>query len=110
MDTDGKLSEVSGRLEEIDGELLELDGVREDAEAQFLAFDEALADIQREIDAALVKGDREVLRREIADTEQQLERIDRQAEVARKEHSGLFRGLSLARGLLSPVLDKALGN
>jgi DNA sulfur modification protein DndD len=103
-----KLTEIATRLEQIEKDSAEQDGKIQDAKAQFSAFDEKLADIQRKIDAALIKGDREKLKRDIEQAGRQLEHIEKQRTAACKEHSDMFRGLPLARELLAPVIDKAL--
>lgn len=107
--SDQKLTQIASKLEQIDKESADLEEKITDAKEQFGAFDEKLADIQKKIDSALVKGDREKLKRDIEQAERQLKHIDNQRDSARKEHSDLFRSLSLARDLLSPVLEKGLG-
>jgi DNA sulfur modification protein DndD len=106
---DDKLTQIATRLEKIEEDSGKLEEKIEDAKAQFSAFDEKLSEIQKKIDAALVKGDREKLKREIEQAERQLKQIDNRREAAAKEHAALFRGLPLARDLLAPVLEKALG-
>jgi DNA sulfur modification protein DndD len=103
---DEKLTNIASRLEQIEKDSADIDDKIEDAKVQFSAFDEKLTDIQRKIDAALVKGDREKLKRDIEQAEGQLKKIDNQRAAAAKEHADLFRSLSLARDLLAPVLDK----
>lgn len=107
--SDDKLTQIATHLEQIDTGSADLEEKIEDAKSQFAAFDEKLADIQKEIDAALVKGDREKLKREIELAEQLLKQFDNQRAAAAKEHSGLFKSLYLARDLLAPVLEKGLG-
>ncbi len=104
-----KLTQIATKLEQIDKESTDLEDKIKDALSQFTAFDEKLADIQKKIDAALVKGDREKLKRDIEQAERQLKQIDNQRAAAGKEHSDLFRSLSLSRDLLAPVLAKGLG-
>ena len=106
---DEKLTQIMTRLEHIDRDSGELDNKIEDAKAQFSAFDEKLTDIQKKIDTALIKGDREKLKRDIEQAEGQLKKIDNQRKAAAKEHTELFRSVSLARDLLAPVLEKGFG-
>lgn len=106
--TDKKLTSIASRLEQIDNDWGGIEDKIEDAKYQFSAFDEKINDIQKQIDAALVKGDREKLKRDIEQTEAQLKKIDNQRAAAAKEHAELFRSLSLARDLLAPVLEKGL--
>lgn len=109
MGADDRLTRIASRLEEVDNGVNKVESRAEDAKSQFAAFDEKLADIQKSIDAALVKGDREKLKRDIEQAERQLKQIDSQRGSAAKEHADLFRSLALSRELLSPVLNKGLG-
>ena len=104
-----ELIEIATRLEQIDEDLADLEKKRNDAKSQFSAFDAKLVEIQNQINTALIKGDRELLKREIEQTESHIKQIKRQQETAGKEHSDLFRGMSLSRDLLVPVLEKSLG-
>lgn len=104
-----KLTQIATKLERIEKDSSELEENIADAKVQFSAFDEKLAEIQKKIDAALVKGDRKKLKCDIEQTEQQLKQIDNQRAAAAKEHTNLFRGLPLARDILAPILEKALG-
>ena len=108
IDSGGRLTQIATQLEQIDEETAKLEEKIEDANAQFSTFDEKLAEIQKQLDAALVKGDREKLKREIEHAERQLKQIDNQRAAAAKEHADLFRSLSLSRDLLAPVLIKGL--
>lgn len=104
-----KLTQIATILEQIDKDAADLDDKIVDARSQFAAFDEKFSDIQKKIDAALVKGNREKLKRDIEQAERQLKQIDNQRTAAGKEHSDLFRSLSLARDLLTPIFEKGLG-
>ena len=103
-----KLTQIATKLEQIQKEATDVEEQIADAKVQFSAYDEKLADVQKKIDAALVKGDREKLKRDIEQAERQLKQIDNQRTAACKEHSDLFRSLSIARDLLSPVLERGL--
>ncbi|MGO3933690.1 AAA family ATPase [Rhodopseudomonas pseudopalustris] len=105
---DSKLTEITTKVDQIDKDAAELEGKINDAKDQFRNFDEMLADIQKKIDVALVKGDREKLKKDIEQAEKQLRQVDNQIGTATKDHSDLFRSLSLGRDLLGPVLEKGL--
>ena len=107
--SDEKLTQIATRLEQIDKDIADREKKKEEARAQFAAFDEKLSEVQKAIYAALVKGNREKLEHDIKETKQQLKRINDQQTDAIKEHSGLFKSLSLSRDLLAPVLEKSLG-
>lgn len=108
-ESDEKLAQIATRLDQVNEDSADLVKSIDDAKAQFSAFDEKLAEMQKRIDAALVKGDREQLKREIEQVDLQIKKIDSQRATAKKEHSDLFRSLSLSRDLLGPVLVKGLG-
>ena len=103
-----KLTSILARLEQIEKESEDLEEKIKDSKAQAAAFEEQLGDIQKEIDMALVKGDREKLKVEIEQTKRQLKNIENEQTDAGKEHSNLFRSLLLSRDLLAPVLEKSL--
>ena len=107
--SDEKLTQIATRLEQVDKDLEDRDKKREEARSQFAAFDEKLSEIQKAIYAALARGNREKLERDIKEAKQRLKRINNQQADVIKEHSGLFRSLSLSRDLLAPVLEKSLG-
>ena len=104
-----KLKQIATRLEEIDEAATELEEKREDARMQFTTFDEKYSEIQKKLEIALVKGDREKLKSDIERAERQLKQIDNQKSAAAKEHSELFKSLALARDLLGSVLERGLG-
>ena len=104
-----KLKHIATRLEEIDEVATELEEKREDARMQFTIFDEKYSEIQKKLEIALVKGDREKLKSDIEQAERQLKQIDNQKSAAAKEHSELFKSLALARDLLGSVLERGLG-
>lgn len=106
--SDQKLTQIATRLEQIDKDVGDQEEKIEDAKAQFAAYDEKLSDIQKKIDAALIKGDREKLKRDIEQAERQIKQIENQQSSAAKDHAEVFRGLPLGRDLLGPVLGKAL--
>ena len=105
---DETLTQVTARLEQIERESEDLEEKIEDSKLQFASFDQKLSDIQKDIEAALMKGNREELKRNIEQTESQLKQIDEQKTGAREKHSNLFRSLFLSRDLLAPVLEKGL--
>ena len=106
--TDETLTQITARLEQIETESDELEEKIEDSKLQFASFDQKLSDIQKEIEAALIRGDREKLKRDIEQVKQQLEKIDKLQTRAVKEHSDLFKSPLLVRDLLAPVLKKGL--
>ena len=107
--TDEQLASIATQLDQIEKDSSELEGRRDDAKIQSSAFDEKYVETQKQIDEALIKGDREELKRNIERTESQIKRIKEQIKTASRDHSDLFRNLPLSRDLLAPVLQKSLG-
>src|SRR5262249_54873655 len=102
-----ELSTIASRLETLDKEEAEIAEDLKDSEQQFTNFDEQLADTDRHIAAALQKGDKDKLRRDVEQTRREIQKLDGRIEDAIKDHSALFRAQPLARDLLAPVLAPA---
>ena len=109
MGLDDKLTQIATRLEEIETDEDRLEEKIDDAKSQFASFDEKLADVQKGIDEALLKGDGEKLKGDLEETQRQLKQIDDQRTASAKDHSALFRSLALSRDLLASTLEKGLG-
>ena len=99
-----ELNEIATRLEAIENDREKLETGLEDAIQQFSAFDEKVDEVDRKIAAALQKGDKDKLRKELDQARTEMSQLDRQLETANKEHSELFRSRSIATDLLEPVL------
>ena len=106
--SDSELGRVTSRLDTLEKEHDRLDAAAVDAKQQFQAFDEKLGTIDRNISAALKKGDKEKLRRALDNAKGDVRRLDDQVKAANKEHSALFRGKLIAIDLLSPLLRRSL--
>lgn len=105
--TSSELTRIASRLETMEEVREKLDADLEDAKQQFGAFDEKVDEIDRKIAAALQKGDKEKLRKDLEQAKGEIKQLDSQLAAANKEHSALFRSRSIATGLLAPVLDRA---
>ena len=105
--SDGELNRIASRLEAIDEDWTRLEDDLEDAKQQFAAFDEKVNETDRKIAAALQKGDKEKLRKELEGARNEIKQLDKQLVAANKEHSALFRSQSIATDLLGPLLGKA---
>lgn len=106
--SDDRLEQIVERLDKVERASNELTFKIEDSKTQCAAFDQRLSEIRKEIESALVKGNREELRRDITESERQLQNVRSQLTKVNAEHSGLFRSLSLSRDLLSPILQRSL--
>ena len=107
--SDEELNQIATRLEKVERESDELAVKIEDSKSQFAAFDQKLSEIRKEIETALVKGNREELKREITQAERQLKNVRAQLTDAGSAHSQLFKSLCLSRDLLAPILESSLG-
>jgi DNA sulfur modification protein DndD len=105
----GALNKTASRLEAIDDDIAKLEGDLDDAKQQFAAFDERVDELDRKVAAALQKGDKEKLQKDLEQTKRKIKQLDDQLNAANKEHSALFRGQYIATDLLAPVLDRAFG-
>ena len=105
--SDGELNKIASRLEVIDEDWTRLEDDLEDAKQQFAAFDEKVNETDRKIAAALQKGDKEKLGKELEGARNEIKQLDKQLVAANKEHSALFRSQSIATDLLAPVLGRA---
>lgn len=106
---DSELSNIASQLETIGDDIEKLELEFQDAKQQFGAFEDQVNEIDRKIAAALQKGDKEKLRKDLEQEKVEIRRLDSQLEVVNKEHSALFRSRSIATDLLQPVLEHAFG-
>ena len=104
---DEELTKVATNIERIQRKISELEEKKEDAIEQFQNLDRSCSKLDKEIEAALIMGDREELNRELKQTEGQLKQIQNQQTDAIKKHSQLLESLSLSRDILAPVLAKS---
>lgn len=102
-----ELTEVLARLTEIDDETARREQAIEDAKSQFAQFDDELTSVQKKIDDALARGDREKLQRDLGQLQHDQSRIVEQRQEAALAHSRLLAGLPLARDLLTPALERS---
>ncbi|WP_133512919.1 AAA family ATPase [Candidatus Thiosymbion oneisti] len=105
--TGGELNEIASRLEAIDDDLTKWETDLEDAREQSAAFDGKVNETDRKIAAALQKGDKEKLQKDLESAGREIKRLDEQLTAAIKEHSALFRGRAIALDLLSPLVGRA---
>ena len=105
--TDTELAKIETELEEKDKKIESLENERDDAKLQFDAIEQTLADLDQDIEAALLKGDQEELNRKLKKAEAELKRIKNQEEKLVSEQAQLFRKPTIFRDLLTPVLEKS---
>ncbi len=109
FESDEEIQKVITEINTVDTEIESLEKTRDDAKTQSARLDETLVEIERKIEEALIKGDREKLVDDLKQTENELSRLDDQLTEADKAHSKLFEGMALARDLLAPILEKGIG-
>lgn len=107
MGANSDLERVAAALETLTDDLAQREGERADANNQFVAFDEKLSDIDRKIDEALKKGDREKLQKELESAKKNIGQLDNRITEATKRHSALFRAEAIGSDILGPVLKTA---
>ncbi len=108
LDSDkAELAETATELEQLDKKILDLEKKRDDAKLQLDKVTHRLPEIDKDIEAALLRGNREELERELKQTASKLKRIAELEADIEKAHSQLFRNLSLSRDLLAPLLAKS---
>ncbi len=106
--SDSELEAVTSRLDVIADESEKLEAEIADAKEQFNAFREKTDEVQKNIDDALIKGDKEQLQRERQTVANQLKQTDKQIDEAANDHAQLFRSLALSRDLLMPLLNHSM--
>ena len=102
-----ELNAIATRLEAIENNREALEAGLEDEKQGFKVSDEKCDEIDREISAVLVKGDKEKLKKDLNRVREKIKQLDQQHETAKKDHSTLFRGRSIATDLVTPVLASA---
>ena len=107
ISSDKELAKIVTELEEIDKKVELLENERDDAKLQFDAVNQSLAEIDKNIEAALIKGDQEELNRKLKKAKTELKKARNQEEKLVTEHSQLFRKPPLFRDLLAPVLEQS---
>ncbi len=106
-ETDTEITQIVTELEEIEKNLELLENKRDDAKSQFDRINHSLVEIDNDIEAALIKGDQEVLNRRLKKAEIELNSIRDIEEKLASEHSQLFKNSILFRDLLEPVLQQS---
>ena len=108
IDSSNELQTVVSRLDQIADESVKLESELSDAREQFSTFSEKVDETRKNIDDALVKGDKEQLQREYQTVANRLKQTDTQIDMAAGDHAQLFRSLALSRDLLAPILRDSI--
>ena len=103
--SDADLKKTSEEVEVLQGEVKRLDKEIGIADNNFRRFDTAHADIERQIEDALAKGDRETVMSRINQTRAYILDLNKRLDRSNAEHSKLFESRDLARDLLEPALE-----
>ena len=105
--SDTELTEIVTELEEINEKVEHLENKRDDAIQQFDEVNQRLADLDKDIEAVLVKGDQEELNHKLKMAGAELKRVRNQEEKLVSEHSQMFGKLPLFRDVLAQVLEQS---
>ena len=103
-----QVAKAAERIDELQEEKDSLQEQIRDADKQFAAYDERYAAIEKQIEEALAKGNREDLKRQAEQTRKGIERVETQKKDAHKSHASLFRSLALSRELMAPVVEASV--
>ena len=101
------LIKIASRLESIDDNIEALQDEYSEAKEQFIAFEDRIEELDRLIDDALRKGDKEKLRKDLENQKIEIKQLDSRIIASTKEHAALFREEALAIDLLQPALSFA---
>lgn len=102
------ITQTVDELAELETEVTRLRRAIEDADQQFSVLDERYVEIERRIEEHLKQGNREDLTRQLNLTTKAIAHLDEDLATARRQHSNLFRTLSLSRDLVWPVISTSL--
>lgn len=102
------LSQTSSRIEEIVERMRVLDETSKNNNASIPRLREQIEDVQKGIEDALIRGDKEKLQRELMQANSQIQVVRERAANRVKQHGYLFECMELGRDLLAPVLSKSI--
>ena len=103
--SDAALKKTSEEVEVLERDVERLGKEVDIADGQFREFDTAHADIEKQIEEALGKGNRESVMSRINQTRTFIKSLDEQIDKANAEHSALFESYDLSRDLLAPAIE-----
>ena len=103
-----QVAKAAERIDELEEERDRLREQIRDADKQFAAYDERYAAIEKRIEEALARGNREDLKRQSEQTRKSIERVEAQKKDAHRIHASLFRSLALSRELMAPVVEASV--
>ena len=107
-DPQDELTRTVSELAQRDEEATKLEQQIQDASQQFVAFDERLAHVEKRIEDALSKGNRDELVAQKRRVDADLKRCGAEKAEAAKIHAALFREASLVCEMLSTVVESGL--
>lgn len=102
---DALLKRTAGEIEELERTVERLNKEVDIADKNFGAYDTAHAEIEKQIEDVLAKGDRQSVMSRINQTRTFIKSLDERIEKTNTEHSALFESYDLARDLLGPALN-----
>ena len=103
--SDAALRKTSEDVEVLERDVERLIKEVDIADRQFRKFDTAHAEIEKQIEDSLAKGDRESVMSRINQTRVITQGLDKQIDKASAEHSELFESRDLVRDLLAPAIE-----
>ena len=103
--SDGKLGDITSRLEGIEKNISKEGKKLEVAREEIFNFGEKLKAIEKDILENLKKGDQEQLKKELERLKKQRIDIDKKIKEVERSHSNLFRNHALANDLIEKCLQ-----
>lgn len=107
MACEDELNKIATELDCLDTDISVLMENRDKIRNDFDKRSDILEKIDKKIELALLKGDREELVRNLKKTESELSQIKEKQSEVDKSNSDMFRNLNLFRDLLFPILGKS---
>ena len=103
-----ELETVASELGEVRDKIAELTSSISDAKTQQGQFQSRIDEIWGQIETALVKGDKRALQERYQSVLADLRSVNNERRQQAREHSHLFRSLTLSYALLAPVLRESM--
>lgn len=105
---DSHLARISDQVAEISAEETDLEKKIEDTTQQFMSFDEQHAKIEKEIEEALSKGNKEELLNHLKSLRKNTQMINKEISKTNGAHADLFKDVSLSQELSSSMISLGL--
>ena len=103
-----KVADAAETINKLETERDDIERQIQNADQQFKTYDEEYVKVQKQIEDALVQGNKSELKHELEETREKIEYFDKQLSDTSKKHTALLRSLALSRELMAPVIKSSL--